>query len=133
MFFIFGGGIGMDAYLYLGLRYCENCHRVEHYHVYMQYHHISFFFLPLFKWSKEYVIACDHCRSGRRIDKETLEKCKQLNARLLPERTAKKIIKEMKKDIGYISDDEILSKYNQQYPHHHKEIIHMLEKAKQYD
>lgn len=60
---IFIGGIsqGMKALAYTGLLTCSFCKSTSSCQILMTYYYFSFFFIPLFKWNKRFLVKMDCC------------------------------------------------------------------------
>lgn len=60
---IFIGGIsqGMKALAYTGMLTCSFCRSTSSCQLLMTYYYFSFFFIPLFKWNKRFLVKMDCC------------------------------------------------------------------------
>ncbi len=60
---IFIGGIsqGRKVLVYTGQLVCKFCQRMAPCQVLMTYYYFSFFFIPLFKWNKRFLLKMDCC------------------------------------------------------------------------
>ena len=60
---IFIGGIsqGMKALAYTGLITCSFCKSTTSCELLMTYYYFSFFFIPLFKWNKHFLVKMNCC------------------------------------------------------------------------
>ena len=72
MFLIMGISNGQKELDYTsdGLNICKNCGAYCRYRVYCTYMSFTLFFIPLFKWSKKYMVECLNCGTIFDIDKE---------------------------------------------------------------
>ncbi|MDD6213772.1 MAG: zinc ribbon domain-containing protein [Firmicutes bacterium] len=79
MFFIMGLSNGRKELNYdsMGINICPACGAYCRYRVYYTYMYLSLFFIPIFKWSKQYYAECSSCARcfklnknlGKRIEK----------------------------------------------------------------
>ena len=53
-----------------GLNICKSCGAYCRYRVYCTYMSFTLFFIPLFKWSKRYIVECLNCGTIFNLDKE---------------------------------------------------------------
>lgn len=75
MFFIMGITSGRKDFPYNQMAVCEGCGAYCRYQVYMTYMCLSLFFIPCFKWSRQYYVQSTCCNAvfslspevGRRI------------------------------------------------------------------
>lgn len=79
MFFIMGISNGRKELNYDsgGMNICKSCGAYCRYRVFCTYMYLSLFFIPIFKWSKQYYAECSSCNIcfklnrdlGKRIEK----------------------------------------------------------------
>lgn len=77
MFFIMGITQGRKDFIFNQMVICSHCGSYGRYHVYMTYMCLSLFFLPVFKWNKQYYVQMSCCHTlyaldpviGKRIDR----------------------------------------------------------------
>ena len=70
MFFIGGVGQKQEYLKFFQLVECKCCHQLSSIKIIMVYSYFSFFFIPLFKWNKQYFVECENCKSYAPLDKE---------------------------------------------------------------
>ena len=72
MFFIMGISNGQKELNYSpdGLNICKSCRAYCRYRVYCTYMSFTLFFIPLFKWSKRYIVECLNCGTIFNLNKE---------------------------------------------------------------
>lgn len=71
MFFIMGIGTGRKELDDSKTVICGQCGSYGRYQVYMIYQYFSLFFIPLFRWGREYYVSMSCCQSLYRLDPET--------------------------------------------------------------
>ena len=77
MFFIMGITQGRKEFNFNQMVICNHCGSYGRYQVYMTYMCLSLFFLPVFKWNKQYYVQMSCCHTlyaldpviGKRIDR----------------------------------------------------------------
>ncbi|CVI73499.1 hypothetical protein BN3660_03142 [Eubacteriaceae bacterium CHKCI004] len=77
MFFIMGITQGRKDFNFNQMVICSHCGSYGRYQVYMTYMCLSLFFLPVFKWNKQYYVQMSCCHTlyaldpviGKRIDR----------------------------------------------------------------
>ena len=77
MFFIMGITQGRKDFNFTQMFICNHCGSYGRYQVYMTYMCLSLFFLPVFKWNKQYYVQMSCCHTlyaldpviGKRIDR----------------------------------------------------------------
>lgn len=70
MFFIMGISQGQKKLKFDQMVVCGSCGRYGHLNVYMVYSYFSLFFIPLFKWGKQYYVKTTCCDTTVPIDAE---------------------------------------------------------------
>lgn len=70
MFFIMGISQGEKQLDYNKTVICDECGRYGRLEVFMTYMYFSFFFIPLFKWSRRYYVRMSCCQSVYELDPE---------------------------------------------------------------
>lgn len=70
MFFIIGITGGRKDLRFNQMVICSRCGRYGRYEVYMTYTALSLFFIPCFKWNKEYFVRMSCCGTVYRLDPE---------------------------------------------------------------
>jgi hypothetical protein len=70
MFFIMGVSQGQKQLEYHQTVICGVCGAYGRYEVFMTYMYLSFFFIPLFKWNKQYLVRTSCCGSVYSLDPE---------------------------------------------------------------
>ena len=70
MFFIFGISDGSKEFDFTQTDLCGFCGRYGRYIVYMTYTAFSLFFIPCFKWNKQYYVRMSCCGKTYRLDPE---------------------------------------------------------------
>ena len=68
MFFIMGVSQGHKQLDYHQTMICSVCGSYGRYEVFMTYMYLSFFFIPLFKWNKQYIVRTSCCGSVYSLD-----------------------------------------------------------------
>lgn len=68
MFFIMGINQGRKDFAYDRMVVCDRCGSYGRYQVFMTYLCFSFFFLPIFKWNKEYYVQTTCCGTVYALD-----------------------------------------------------------------
>lgn len=66
------GGInqGMKALAYTGLLTCSFCKSTSACQILMTYYYFSFFFIPLFKWNKRFLVKMDCCDAVYELNRD---------------------------------------------------------------
>lgn len=70
MFFIMGVSQNQKKLEYNQINVCKCCGKYSNIEVYMTYWYFMFFFIPIFKWNKEYYIKTNCCNSIAKVDNE---------------------------------------------------------------
>lgn len=70
MFFIMGISQKKKRLDYAQMAICANCGRLSQVEVYMVYQYFMFFFIPLFKWGKQYFAVSNCCHSAVELPRE---------------------------------------------------------------
>ncbi|WP_317856282.1 zinc ribbon domain-containing protein [Chakrabartyella piscis] len=70
MFFIAGISQGRKDLDFLQTIVCKRCGRLSSISVFATYMYFSFFFIPIFKWNKQYYAVSSCCQTPFSIDKE---------------------------------------------------------------
>lgn len=72
MFFIMGISNGRKEINYDsgGMNICKSCGAYCRYSVFCTYMYLSLFFMPVFKWSKQYYVECSACNCCTRLKNE---------------------------------------------------------------
>lgn len=70
MFFIMGISQGEKTLSYTRTVICGECGRYGRYEVFMTYMYFSFFFIPLFKWSRHYYVRMSCCGTVYELNPE---------------------------------------------------------------
>lgn len=70
MFFIMGISQGQKQLNFDQMVVCGHCGRYGHLQVYMVYSYFSLFFIPLFKWGRQYYVKTTCCGVTVSIDAE---------------------------------------------------------------
>lgn len=70
MVFIGGVSQGQKKLDYKELNICKCCGKYSNIEVYMTYWYFMFFFIPVFKWNKEYYVKTSCCDKVAKIDNE---------------------------------------------------------------
>ena len=73
---IFIGGISQGRKIldYVRTVICGCCGRYGRYEVIMTYTYFSFFFIPLFKWNRQFYVRMTCCGAGYSLEKEVGQK-----------------------------------------------------------
>lgn len=81
-FMIFIGGIStaFKQLVFSQMIACPSCGRLTRLEIFMRYTYFSFFFIPLFKWGKEYYGKMNCCEKIFPIDKELGKKIERGDA-----------------------------------------------------
>ncbi len=74
MFFILGISDGTKEYDFAQTDICNACGRYGRYIVYMTYTVLSLFFIPCFKWNKQYYVRMSCCGKTYKLDPEVGKK-----------------------------------------------------------
>jgi len=87
MFFIMGINEDQKELAYNGaMIICGTCGRYGRYIVYMTYTVLSLFFIPCFKWNKQYYVRMSCCNTVYRLDPEIGRRiARGENVEILPE------------------------------------------------
>jgi phage FluMu protein Com len=67
---------GHSKYLYLGMLKCPNCKNVAEFYIYEKAFKPTVMFIPIAKFNKSYLLACESCKSGREISEQEVIKIK---------------------------------------------------------
>lgn len=70
MFFIIGISTGEKKLDFVQTILCSRCGSYGRYEVFLTYTYLSIFFIPIFKWNKQYVVKSSCCSSVYKIDSE---------------------------------------------------------------
>ncbi len=70
MFFIMGMSQGQKELEFSQTMVCDICGKYGRYEVFMTYMYLSFFFIPLFKWNRQYFVRTSCCQSVYELDPE---------------------------------------------------------------
>ena len=70
MFFIMGINRGRKDFEYNQMIICNNCGSYGRYQVFMTYMCLSLFFIPFFKWNKQYYVQSTCCNTVYALDPE---------------------------------------------------------------
>ena len=70
MFFVFGISDGSKEFDFTQTDICGACGRYGRYIVYMTYTALSLFFIPCFKWNRQYYVRMSCCGRTYRLDPE---------------------------------------------------------------
>lgn len=70
MFFIMGINQGRKDFAYDRVVICDRCGAYGRYQVFMTYMCFSLFFIPVFKWNKEYYVQSTCCGTVYELDPE---------------------------------------------------------------
>lgn len=70
MFFIMGISTGEKKFEFLQTILCSRCGKYGRYEVFMTYTFFSLFFIPLFKWNRNYFVKSTCCNTMYRISPE---------------------------------------------------------------
>lgn len=70
MFFMIGISDGIKEFEFGKMLVCPGCGRYGHLMVYMTYTVLSLFFIPCFKWNKQYFVRMSCCGKTYRLDPE---------------------------------------------------------------
>ncbi len=68
MIFIGGIGQGSKTLQYTGTLKCKFCGSMAGCQILMSYHYFSFFFIPLFKWNKRFLVKMACCGAVYELD-----------------------------------------------------------------
>lgn len=71
MFLMIGVSEGSKEFDYTRTTICPGCGRYGRYIVYMTYTVLSLFFIPCFKWNKQYYVRMSCCGKTYRLNPET--------------------------------------------------------------
>lgn len=67
---------GHSKYLYLGKLKCSNCNNTADFYVYEKAFKPTIMFIPIAKFNKSYMVACELCKRGFEISQEEVMKLK---------------------------------------------------------
>ena len=70
MFFMMGVYPGQKIFDFTQTEICKSCHKYGRYEVYMTYMQLLLFFIPCFRWKKEYYVRMTCCGTIYRLDPE---------------------------------------------------------------
>lgn len=70
MFFIMGISQGRKDLDFIQTMVCKRCGRLGGVSVFMTYTYLSLFFIPIFKWNKQYYVETSCCHTPFSISKE---------------------------------------------------------------
>lgn len=70
MFFMVGVYPGQKIFDFTQTEICKSCHKYGRYEVYMTYMQLLLFFIPCFRWRKEYFVRMTCCGTIYRLDPE---------------------------------------------------------------
>lgn len=70
MFFIMGITEGQKQLDHVQTIICKNCGRYGRYEVIMTYTVLTLFFIPIFRWNRQYFVRSTCCNSLYRLDRE---------------------------------------------------------------
>ncbi len=70
MFFIMGISQKEEKLKFDELTVCKCCGKYGHIEIYVTYMYFMFFFIPIFKWNKNYFVRMTCCNSVGRLDDE---------------------------------------------------------------
>ena len=70
MFFIMGINQGRKDFEYNQMIICNNCGSYGRYQVFMTYMYLSLFFIPIFKWNKQYYVQSTCCNTVYALEPE---------------------------------------------------------------
>lgn len=70
MLFIMGINQGRKDFTYDRVVICDRCGAYGRYQVFMTYMYVSLFFIPVFKWKKEYYVQSTCCGTVYALDPE---------------------------------------------------------------
>ena len=70
MFFMMGITSGRKDLTYNQMMICSHCGQYGRYTVYMTYTVLSLFFIPCFKWNRQYCVTASCCKTTWRLDRE---------------------------------------------------------------
>lgn len=85
MFFIMGISQGQKKLNFDQMVVCGHCGRYGHLNVYMVYSYFSLFFIPLFKWGRQYYVRTSCCDTTVAIDTGLGRKIERGEVASLPE------------------------------------------------
>ncbi|MBE5968591.1 MAG: zinc ribbon domain-containing protein [Lachnospiraceae bacterium] len=68
MFFIFGINSGRKEIEYVKTILCKRCSTYGRYELFMTYMYFSLFFIPIFKWKKQYYVRTTCCGTMYELD-----------------------------------------------------------------
>lgn len=85
MFFIMGISQGQKKLNFDQTVVCGNCGRYGHLSVYVVYSYFSLFFIPLFKWGRQYYVRTSCCDTTAAIDAGLGRKIERGEVASLPE------------------------------------------------
>lgn len=85
MLFLFGWGKNAKPIAYLGVIKCGHCKNYSHFHLYETYNNIKLYFVPVAKFNKKYIMACDTCQAGLELNENQKLKLLQASMNILPQ------------------------------------------------
>lgn len=85
MFLIMGISQGQKKLNYDQMVVCGNCGRYGHLQVYLVYSYFSLFFIPLFKWGRQYYVKTTCCDLNVPLDAELGRNIERGEVTVLPE------------------------------------------------
>lgn len=85
MFFIMGISQGHKKLDFDQMVVCGNCGKYGHLNVYLVYSYFSLFFIPLFKWGRQYYVKAGCCDTAVVIDAELGRRIERGEVTSLPE------------------------------------------------
>lgn len=71
MLFLLGWGKNAKKIGYLGISKCKNCKNYTHLYIYEIANNINIYFIPVAKFNRKYIVACELCKAGIEITPET--------------------------------------------------------------
>lgn len=84
MLFLFGWGKNAKIIAYLGIIKCGHCKNYSHFHLYETYNNIKLYFVPVAKFNKKYIMACDTCQAGIELNENQRLKILQESINIPP-------------------------------------------------
>lgn len=70
MFFIMGISPGQKKLNFLQTMICLKCQQFGRYEIFMTYTYFSLFFIPIFRWNREFFVKTSCCNTTYSIDKD---------------------------------------------------------------
>lgn len=74
MFFIMGISQGQKRLSFMQTIICKICGKYGRYEIFMTYSYFSFFFIPIFKWGRKYIVRSSCCGAIYELNREKGEK-----------------------------------------------------------